>query len=167
MTAVYAGAFEYANWLMSLKNFPCREILPVRVRIGDKYSYEGAFSAEIQRYGSQERFVTDGLVRAGEEYVRYRLELLGLRPKKLANRVNYVLVWEHGHPLDERAVKSIGEWYVACYYEGQDRNEYHPYGPSFTLMDHTVHVSGYYKDWKIDTGERHTCPRIPMTVEFM
>jgi hypothetical protein len=154
-----------AQWLQSLGQLRGRIkwARPVEVTIG-KITYQGAMYAEEETRAPQERAVTEGHAKPGDKWPTYAFMLLGLRPKH--KREHNAYTWNHNLPMDDHG-RSIGEWYVSSYYESNETNEYHPFGANFQIREWIVATYGYYKDWKIDTNERYTYDRIPMSVKFL
>lgn len=123
----------------------------------------------------------EGITKAGDERLDYRIYLLGRTPKAW-NKQRIAWTWDHGHLLDA-AYRPSHEWYVAGYYLKQyacDRwphltdehlAECHPFGEHFLLMEHAIHTYGYYKDFAIDHFEilegKRPMARRPMNVEYL
>lgn len=153
------------GWLQRLGKSRGRikSVRPVEVTIG-KTTYIGAFYTEEETREATERACTEGHAKPGDKYPSYAFMLLGQRPKH--KRANVAYTWADNLPVDDHG-KSIGEWYVSSYYESCEPNEFHPFGACFQIRMWVVATYGPYKDWKIDTGERFTYQRIPMSVKFL
>lgn len=160
-------AVEYAEWL---RNCEKRHTAarPVRVTLQGKV-YEGGLYTIRDVFQVTERACTERQVKPGEEYFTHRISLLGERPRP---KRKTVYVWPHTMPLDARVAESIGEWYVGGWYEGglddkEAEKRFHPFGHHFMLHDWLSATYGPYKGHKIDTLERSTYLRSPMTVEYL
>lgn len=158
------AAERMANWLTTLPSVESAR--PVFVTIKGK-RYLGAHYVTVHTYSATERAVDEGPMKAGEEHRSNRIILLGNKPK--LRRANNVFVADlvTEHPL-ERCYEESNEWYIGGYYDKGQPNEYHPHGNIWTLHHHKPMNFGYYKGWKIDTGDRYEpYPRIPMEIEYL
>jgi hypothetical protein len=164
------AAQRIANWLETCPKIESAR--PVFVTIG-KVTYIGALYVELDEAQATERVVTDGPIKAGEEMRSYRLYLLGPLPK--LRRKNNVYVYQfdlNDREALERCYDETDEWYVACHSANQKTDEvnakHSPFGRTFMLCLNRPMNFGYYKGWKIDTGDRYEpYPRIKMAVEFL
>jgi hypothetical protein len=166
-------ALRVSQWLLSCPNVIAAR--PVLVHCL-KDSFTGALYTTRNLYQATERAVTEGMAKAGDERLEYRLWLHGRTPRAW-DRQKYIWTWNHGHPLDA-AYSPSGEWYVAGYYVKTlacDRwphltDEYlaeiHPFGEYFLLCEHHTHTYGHYKDQPLDYYETKRT-RKPMTVEYL
>lgn len=134
-------ANQVADWLRTLPN--ARDVRPVSVTIG-KQTWPGARYTSVNHYSASMQAVLDGRKKVNEEYTQVAIFLAGPLPKRRKKGTCF--------PFDGQ------EWYIACYYEGTDANEFHPFGATFILMPWT-------HEEKIDKHERFTYDRIPMTVK--
>jgi hypothetical protein len=167
-----AEARKYAKWLEAIQHNQFRDVAPIRVQI-EKFEFFGVFYTIETPYRANENMVLDGIVNAGEISWQHRISLIGLRPKVMKNS-RRVYVWNHSRSVDERVQRSIGEWYVAGYYEGfglpenKQFDQYH-FSNTFDLSEACVYVVGPYEGLKIDAFDRAKKPRqrIPMSVEFI
>jgi hypothetical protein len=155
-----ATANEVCTWLKKVSVLPLDYAVPVRVTLG-KHEFIGARYGVKETYTATERAVTEGIVTAGEPYVDHRFYLLGQMPKFKKSHVCFV--WAHDLPIDERVYQRGDEWYRSCYSD----NTPGELGHFFMLGEWKVHAYGYYKGHKIDTLERYTYERVPMTVELI
>lgn len=136
---------------------------PVEVTIG-KGTYQGAlFTTQLSRTAN-ERAVTEGHAKPGDKYLNHSFLLLGQKPKH--RRAHICYVWKHDLPLDDHN-ESIGEWYVSCHSSTGTPSEHQPFGWDFVLSEWAPMTFGPYKGHKIDTLERFTYQRIPMSVKFL
>lgn len=109
-----------------------REIKIVKMTI-NREEYYGVSYLMTRKRIPQERMVTEGWAKEGEEYKEERFCLLGEMPfamkmQRLDGEWKNVLKFEN----DDR------DWYCCCYYEGGEISEYHPFGNEFhiTPWDH-------------------------------
>lgn len=176
-------ARDLCDWLLSCPQAAARgegveSAVPVRVHFGPKDyrrqvqpSWFGAMYCEKHVCQATERSVTEGLMKAGELVRSYRFYLLGDMFRHSQRRdkwvVTYALPAKRRQPL-ERCYTPSDEWYTAFYW--QDHKPYTrtaPFGRAFGLVLYQQMNFGYYKDWKIDTGECKPYVRLPMTVEYL
>lgn len=156
--------------------------VPVRVHFGPKdrrhkvqQSWFGALYCEKHECAPKERVVDEGPMKAGEITRSYRLYLLGRLFQHSQRGEKWVAVYDlpddRRHPL-ERCYGPSNEWYLSFYWQDEkntlpQQRLYSPFGRMFGLVLHQSMNFGYYKDWKIDTGERKPYARLPMTVEYL
>ena len=152
-------ARELADYLASLPQVESAK--PVQVTIG-KNTYFGALYVETHEAQPTERVVQEGPIEAGETLRTHCLYLLGKRPK--LRRKNNVFVCDL--KIDsERCYESSDEWYIAGWYEG-GISDVQRWGNNVLIRHNKPMNFGYYKGWKIDTGDRYApYPRIPMTID--
>lgn len=154
-------AEKVCQWLLEKSVLPIDYVVPVKVMLG-KHEFVGARYGVREVYKPTERAVTEGVVTAGEPYIQHRFYLLGEVPS--FKQRNVCFTWTNTLPIDNRVYTSVGEWYVSGYYQQPEKNEHHPFGKMFLLAEWLSHTYGFYKGHKIDTLERYTYLRIPMTV---
>ena len=83
---------------------------------------------KVRRYSPTERHVTEGGKIAGDLYEETVFDLLGDFPPFLLKKDK-----EHNSKFVLRFDGDEAEWYVSCYYDKTDKNQYHPLGKQFSL----------------------------------
>lgn len=156
------SAAEVCAWLRSVSVRPIAKCRPVSVTIGGK-EFVGAFYSTKEVYLATERAVTEGRVKAGEKSVEYKFYLIGDKPKQ--RRAHHCYQWASRCKLDERVYRHTDEWYVCCH-SSNDPKSQKPW-KMFMLCEWRAHSYGYYENHKIDTLERYTYLRVPMSVTYL
>lgn len=135
---------QVSDYLVSLPHV--KNVSACRVTIG-KQAWEGARYTQVHKYTSDMQGVQDGRFKAGDEYERVAIYLIGKRPD----------LKRHCFPFDGH------DWYIACHTDpskpiAPEHQQYHPFGHSFVLMPWDLPNS-------IDQYEPKPYHRIPMTVD--
>lgn len=168
---VTAKAFDCQKWLLSLDRITSAE--PIIARFC-KHEFLGVLYGTREEYVEIETAVREGVVKAGDPYLVYRIYLLGVAPRRLNSRPfnKNAFLWKHGRETDERAYRCSGMWYRICYYENAGGlghamfAESHPFGNSFILGEYRTHTFGFYRDCEIDYLDT-PYKRSDLTVEFL
>jgi hypothetical protein len=137
-------ANSVADWLRGLDKL---NVVPVEVIINKK-TYYGARYKQKEVYTAGMTVVRDGRQKEGDVYYSDHFYLVGDRPKKFGGRAKFCFPFGNF------------EWYIACYGDKGDVNEFHPFGNAFILMPWDVPNGS-----KIDTHERWTYKRVPIQVK--
>lgn len=163
-------ANELAVWLKQLPHGMIEMAVPVEVTIAD-HTWVGALYCELHHAGDKERVVTDGPMKPGDTLRSYRLYLLGARYAPKSRPEKWVAVYDlpddKRQPL-EPCYDRTNEWYVACHSPPHEpKNSNAPFGAFWIMILHQQMNFGYYKDWKVDTGEQKPYDRRPMDVKYL
>lgn len=173
-------ARQLSDWLLSCSHV--EHAVPIEMSFGcqpglakPSRRWYGALYREAFEVGPKERLVTEGPFKPGDLRYEYRLYLLGRMYEHSSRGDKWVAVYdlpeEHKRP-QEAGYGESNEWYTAFYWEDREgvtpaQRVYAPFGRMFALTLHRPMNFGYYKDQKIDTGERKPYVRLAMTVKYI
>lgn len=119
------------NWLESFGPDRARDVVVVKVTFKGKRKEETRYGCrwlQVLHYTEGMRCVQEGMKKVGEGYTELRIDLLGERPECTRKRNR------HGEQkIVHRTPGDEGDWYVSSYYEEGEKNEYHPFGNSFSM----------------------------------
>ena len=145
-------AKDVVAWLQSLPKI--KDVRPCRVTIGKK-TFEGAYYVSIHEWQAGMDGVSRGEHKAGDEYTRRSIHLLGAVPK-------------HPHTCFPFEGK---DWYVSCYMDPKtaktltpEQKAMNPFGVTFQISPWEIEGQ---PESTIDQYERSPYHRKPMTVEWL
>ncbi len=157
------SALELAAHYVGPRCEHLRDVTPVRVTIKTE-TFEGIRYTQVFTYLEDERAVSEGGKKVGEERLETSFMLLGALPRTYRLK----RISKHHRDTCQAVVYRIGEddgdWYVTSHYPHDERTPYHPLGRCF-MLGRWPHENPWHG--RIDQNDDKPRQRLLITVEVV